>query len=229
MGKLPRPDFSWIIDVGWEKRATFEYVNTVLIPTLADTGVTLHVLRTTDYKDNALMDGENCKLPAFERKPDGFISKFNTHCSSGWKRQVACKWLKDNGVEFCDTWIGISTDEVRRCRKSTLFWNQNRYPLIELGIDRARCLWLIGKLGWPAPPRTACYFCPNQSDFAWVALKHQYPDDFERAAEAERSIQMVRPNIYMHKSCVPLAQVRFSNEDRYVGECSGSDDACWSG
>ena len=66
MGRLPKPDFSWIVDVGWEKTSTFEQVNSIIKPKLAEIGVELNILRTVDYFDNALFDDAGyVKLPLY--------------------------------------------------------------------------------------------------------------------------------------------------------------------
>src|ERR1700694_1147883 len=46
---------------------------------------------------------------------------------------------------FCEMWIGISAEEnARRCKPSQEAWVTNRYPLRELGLNRADCeAWLL--------------------------------------------------------------------------------------
>jgi len=233
MGKLPKPDLSWIVDVGWEPASTWKHVDEVLIPRLANIGVTLNILRTTDYVDNNPIDQSgHLRLPAYRVSLEGRRMKFDMHCSQGWKRRVANQWLRFQGVERCDTWLGISTDEIRRVRKSTLHWNQNRYPLVELGIDRGKCLYLLGKNGWPIPPRTSCYMCPNHSDAGWIELKRNAPEDFERAVQLEREIRTTQPDVFLHEFCQPLDQVVFRNQQQLMElECFGSDALCgaWAG
>jgi hypothetical protein len=36
-----------------------------------------------------------------------------------------------------------------------------RYPLIELGWDRERCIDEIRREGWPVPHKSSCFFCPS--------------------------------------------------------------------
>ena len=36
-----------------------------------------------------------------------------------------------------------------------------RYPLIEIGWDRKRCIAEIEKEGWPVPHKSSCFFCPS--------------------------------------------------------------------
>ncbi len=228
--KISRPALAWIVDVGWERSATWEYVNGFLVQELAKHGVTLNTIKTTDYRDNHIVDDSNfVRLPAYRINEQGSKCRFNTRCSEMWKRRTANDWLKSQGVERCDTWLGISVDEIRRARKSQTWWNQNRYPLVELGIDRGKCQWLIGKMGWPAAPRTSCYFCPGQSDAAWIQLKRRYPDEFQKACEIEMELGKIKPGTYLHEFCRPLSEIVFRNEDKLQMECFGSDENCWSG
>ena len=210
LGKLPKPDFAWIVDVGWEKQSTFDYTYDVLIPRLADVGVTLNIVKTVDYVDNSLIDGEFCRLPLYEKNIDGITRKYKTRCSGLWKQRVAHKWLKEQCVKRCDTWIGISVDEARRMKENQVKWNKIKYPLIELGLRREDCIDLVARIGWRKPEHTACYLCPNQSDYQWQSLKQDYPGDFQRAVEAEERLQAVNPAWYLHASCRPLKDIQFN-------------------
>jgi hypothetical protein len=223
-GKLPRPDYAIITDVGYEKAATFDYVKTHMIPRLADAGVELHIIKTTDYTDNTIIDPQGyVRIPAFR---EGV--KFPTHCSGRWKGYVARKWMREQGITKATTWIGISLDEARRARESTLQWVELRYPLVEMGIRREDCLWLIGEQGWPRPPQTSCYICPMQNDGSWLRTKQQYPDDWARAVAIEREIQQAKPDVYLHKSLVPLPDVEFKFAwGDAMGECTTPGVQCW--
>lgn len=226
LGKLPKPDLAWIVDVGWEKSKTFDYVRATITPKLDEVGVRLEIIKSIDYVDNSLFEPtNNCRLPLYAKGSDGIVRKYKTHCSGLWKQRVAHKWLRSKGVKRCDTWIGISVDEQRRMKESHVKWNQNRYPLIELGLRREDCIDLIARVGWPKPEHTACYLCPNQSDFQWQDLKENYPEDWARAVEADEYIRSINPDLYLHGSCKPLKEKAFNTTYTgrfFVGkECFG--------
>ena len=226
MGELPKPNYAYMIDVGYERTGTFDYANRVLIPKLADIAVELKIIKTTDYFDNSLFDKQmHCKLPLFKKTEDGLIIKFRTHCSGKWKQAVAAKWLRSQGVKRCDTWLGISVDEARRVKSSRFSWNQNRYPLVEFGFRREDCVDLAARLGWPKPEHTSCFLCSNQSDFSWQDTKQHYPNDWEKAIEADEYIRSIDCNLFLHGSCKPLKEKAFNIHymDRsFVGkECFG--------
>jgi hypothetical protein len=228
-GKLPKPDYSIITDVGYEKSATFEYVKGHMIPRLTEAGVLLNIVRTTDYADNTIMDAEGyVRIPAFQRLNEKDSAKFQTHCSGRWKAAVARKWMREQGITKAINWIGISLDEAHRARPSTLQWVDLRYPLIDMGIRREDCLWLIAQHGWPRPPRTSCYICPLQEDGSWLRTRQQYPEDWSRAVAIEQQIQSLNPNVYLHRSCVPLPEVRFKFEwADAMSECKTPGVQCW--
>lgn len=68
------------------------------------------------------------------------------------------------------------------------------------------------RMGWPPPPRSACYMCPNQADDEWRETKENRPEEFAAACDLEREVQKVDPHVWFHKSCVPLSEVDFSTE-----------------
>lgn len=228
-GRLPKPDYAIMTDVGHEKQATFEYVRKHMIPRLADAGVTLHIINSADYVSTSVLDSTgHVRLPAYTKDSNGKVIKFHTHCSGTWKGKVARQWMREQGIERAENWIGISQDEARRARESEVKWVTLRYPLIELGITREDCLWIISESGWPRPPRTSCYFCPLQDDASWLRTKQQYPEDWQRCIDEERQIQAAHPGVYLHRSLVPIDQVEFKMTWReMMTECTTAGVQCW--
>lgn len=205
-GKLPKPDYSIMIDAGYESERTLDYIRRVVQPKLREVGVEFNLIPATDYVDVRIMeDNEHCNLPAFHKNADGTVSKFSTRCNGTWKQIVMKRWLRERGVEKCVDWVGISTDEARRANKTDkLKWITNRYPLIELNMSRTDCVKLIRDAGWEMPLRTSCVMCPLRTKYEWLKLKMDCPQDFERACEIERDIQRINPNIFLNPACVPL-------------------------
>ena len=208
-GTLPKPDYAIMVDCGWEKESTWEYVNNVIKPRLEEVGVFLRILNTNDYSSNSIFDSHGTLLiPAFESK-NGTVSKYRTHCNNGWKGTVVRRWMREEGLSYVESWIGVADNERQRRRNAPKAWNPYRYPLVELGITREEGVWLIGRNGWPMPRRTSCYICPMQHDRDWAKMKKKGKLDFERAVEVEQYIQKIKPNVYLHRSCVPLDEVSF--------------------
>lgn len=106
-------------------------------------------------------------------------------------------------------------------------WRINRWPLIELGWRRENTIAWFGRNGHPTPPRSACWFCPNQRNGRWSELREQHPDLFERACQIDDTIRdgggfnrrgkvELKGQLYLHESRVPLrdADLRTETEIR---------------
>lgn len=208
-GVLRKPDFAFMADCGFESQKTYEYIERVTKPKLAEVGVDFKLVKSSDYANVSIIDPRGyCNIPAFELKPDGHVSHYGTRCNGDWKQKVLKRWLREQGVSFCIDWVGISTDEAHRGGKNTgLKWIENRYPLLELGLSRDDCRKLILDAGWEMPQRTSCIMCPQRSLFEWLRLKVECPEDFERACQIEEEIQKVNPNIWLTPKCKPLRDI----------------------
>jgi hypothetical protein len=80
------------------------------------------------------------------------------------------------------------------------------------------------ELGWPEPPGSNCWMCPNQSDNEWRWLRQNSPIEFRKAVEFEREMQERDPLTFLHRSCVPLDAVEFTQEDSlFERACSSGE------
>jgi hypothetical protein len=209
-GQLPVPDYALMVDVGYETDSTWAYVHEVLQPRLRRAGCELHIIPTSQYTTTELIDNRgHCVLPVCHVATDGTKRKFNTHCSGKWKQFVARKWLREQGVERCEQWLGIAAEETRRCHLSTVQWIELRYPLVEIGLTRTDCVYLIGQAGWPLPQHTSCYFCPNRDNAGWRRLYETEPEFFAKAVQVEKELQTAQPGVYLHHSFKPLDSLPF--------------------
>jgi hypothetical protein len=207
-GKLSKPDLAVIVDTEREKSSTWHFVNNTLIPQLRRMGVDLAVVRKSKYATVDLYGTTGSLLiPAFSTQATG-DGKMDNFCSTEWKKRVLQRWLREQGVQRCDVWMGISTDELKRVRQSGEGWFQYRYPLVfDVPMSRHNCRSLVQSLGWPDPPRSACWMCPNMTDREWIDLRDNWPEDLAKATQLEGAARMVDEHIYLHVSKLPLAQI----------------------
>jgi hypothetical protein len=125
-------------------------------------------------------------------------------------------------------WLGFSLEETKRWL-SHLESQEIWLPLV-LGIPmrRADCRNLVMKeMGWPEPPRSNCWMCPNQSDDEWREIRANRPHEFEAAVRMEREVQKRDPHAFFHRSCVPLDQVDWTEPetlfDRQHPQCASGE------
>lgn len=226
-GKLPKPDYAVMVDTGREKSSTWAYAEAVLIPNLREAGVVLHQVRKDEFATVDLWSGEDGRLtvlPVFTTQ-SGEKGKLTNYCSGEWKRDVILRWLRSQGVQQCDCWIGISVDEMSRMRFSRVAWARNVYPLVDpafgLFYRRAECVLEAERVGWPKAPRSACWMCSNQSDAEWLEMKTNHPADFAAAVALDYLLRETDPHAWLHESCRPLDQVDFTAQQSLGLEVAG--------
>lgn len=220
-GVLPRPERIVIADTSREKSSTWDYLDKIVQPALGREGmrveVAKHDLSTVDlYAHNG-----DLLLPVYTR-----TGKLPTFCSNEWKKRVVQRWLRTQGVDQCDVWIGFSTDESTRYEKARhdTGWYVRTFPLYDMGLSRADCLSIISDMGWPEPSPSACWMCPNMTDPEWLQMKRDYPADFQKAVELEREVQEWDGDMWLHERRQSIELVEFDenkhsrNESRY--QCS---------
>jgi hypothetical protein len=61
----------------------------------------------------------------------------------------------------------------------------NRFPLIERGLCRCRCVELVRAAGLPVPRKSACTFCPYASKRDWQTLARELPETFATIVQLE--------------------------------------------
>lgn len=208
-GRLPIPDLSLMVDCGYESKRTLAYMQTVTIPKLKEAGVDFHLVPSSRYTSVELMTKDGyCNLPAFRKNADGSVSHLSTHCNGMWKNYVSRKFVRENGIDRYQQWLGISTDEMRRSKKTSgRQYIELRFPLIELGLSREECVSLIRDAGWPVPIRTSCFMCPQRTMFEWLRLKIECPEDFEEACRIEEQIREIDPDVFLTPKCRPLREI----------------------
>ena len=224
-GKLPRPDYIVMADTGRERRRTFDYLANVVQPALNAAGLGVVVVNKDDFRAPDLYSkaDDTLLIPAYTTQA-GRVGKLPTFCSKEWKARVVRRYLTEVcGVQSYDQWLGFSVDELERMKHNEIKEVTNVYPLIDLRLSRANCAALVEAYGWPSPPKSACWMCPNRADPNWLQMRRDDPDDFHRAVMFEREIQQRDPHVWLHSSGVPLDQVVF--ESSMFDAFLGCDDA----
>jgi len=250
MGKLPKLDYAVFADTGWEPAAVYKHLAWIKEHSEAH-GIPFHIVGTRNIRDDnisaslgsARLRGERwTAMPLFTKSQDGTVGQVKRQCTSEYKIAPIERWLRRTVLGLAarqrapkkpvvEHWLGISADEIRRCRMSPHKWAINCYPLIEdfePPMRRADCVRWYAENGFPSPPRSACIGCPYKSDAEWRRLRDEA--EWASAVEFDKAIRnsggMNRP-CYLHRSCVPLDEVDLSTaEERGQGnlfesECSG--------
>lgn len=257
MGELPRIDYAVFADPGREQTGTIEYLKFLMDWKDKNNGPEILVRSDLNlYKDllsnRNSTNGRFASIPAFTQSETGKEGMLRRQCTNEYKIAVVDKAIREvNGLKFrernieTNIWKGISIEEATRMSIPESKWKNFIYPFVGYGIPgRGKWYKLAPELAkpmnrgdlktWyknhdlPIPPKSACVFCPYQSDFRWAAMKANSPKDFAAAVEVDKAIRdsskrgITQP-IFLHQSLKPLDEVEFDpNAKIEWGECSGT-------
>lgn len=224
MGELEKPDLAVIVDTERELSTTWAYLESYVMPALCNAGVKLNVVKKSEYATVDLMggkDGDDLLIPCFTTQ-GGELGKLPTFCSNEWKARVMRRWAADQGVTQADIWMGFSIDEMKRVKVKLGKW-QNRFPLIEKRMTRGDCMAAVKRMGWPDPPRSSCWMCPNHSHHEWQWIKDNAPADFIKAVNFENQIRLVDADMWLSDTAASLADGDFTKPDDLFSPCKSGE------
>jgi 3'-phosphoadenosine 5'-phosphosulfate sulfotransferase (PAPS reductase)/FAD synthetase len=176
-GKLPQYEpFGFIFaDTKAEKDETYAYIEKQFVPYLA-----------RHEKSLTIVVGE----PVLDRWARyGVIGhRINRSCTEYAKIIPIKKYIEDIPGEHIQL-IGIDAGESHRAtNRSSHRWNCNRvYPLIDLGIDRNRCVEIIRGAGLCIPEKSGCWCCPFARVSDILSLAKNHPERMNVLAEMEKN------------------------------------------
>lgn len=209
-----RKVYDWL---DWlEKQLTFP-VHRVTKGRLSDSALKMRVT-----KDGRKFSRTN--IPFYTLSQDGSKGIIpHRSCTSDYKIQPILKELRKRcGIKrgqkkpTVTSLIGISYDEMQRMKDSRDAWVVNRWPLVEMKLRRQDCInWML-KNDYPEPPRSSCVYCPFHSNKEWRRLQIEEPDEFQKAVDFEKALQLTKANPdnfsstpFLHNSRIPLYQIDF--------------------
>jgi len=241
-GRLPRPDVVCIVDTERERKTTWEYLDAIVRPALLKIGLEVHRIHKSEWgtkqpdgKDYLSNNGNTVLLPAFTNQT-GEVGKLSGFCSHRWKVETQNRYVREAlGIPTKQqrNWVCFSIDEARRVVKMMAAEEYRAgliyFPLIHgVPLRRQEAIQIVKKMGWPEPPRSRCWNCPNQTDNEWREIKLNSPDEFALACALEKEVQKKDPFGWFHRSCVPLGEVDFSEEEDLFGDRSCSSGGCFT-
>ena len=233
-GRLPKPDFACIADTGKEMPTTWEYFDAVLKPNLAAVGVDIVRVSREEFASpwgkGMFATSGQLMIPAYSNL-NGEPSKLSAFCSGAWKQEVIDRWLsKVHGATRSKLvkWIGFSRDEKTRILRmqAGTEWKAGliRFPLHDdVPLRRHEAIQLVEAMGWPKPPRSRCWMCPNQSDLEWEEVR-QIPELWEQACALDGTIRERDPHAFLHASITPLRGADTSaGDDLFSAGCPSGE------
>jgi hypothetical protein len=236
----PRPDCAIMADTGWERQKVYDHVaqlrQRVSIP--------IHTVSAGNLRqailDNASKGSRVASVPWFMVGERGKPGKGMRTCTADYKiAPVIAKARELLGIKkgarvpkgvVVEQWLGISTDEIERVAAPAKPWLVNRYPLIEAGFSRQKCIeWMQDRQ--INAPKSSCAGCPFHTDAEWRDMRDNSPAEWADAVMIDRALRdnsrsKIRALQFMHRSRLPLDQAPLDDDDRqgvfsFKNECKG--------
>lgn len=188
------PDLILFADTGDEKPQTYAYLAT--INAWLDT---VGFPQVVVVKNARPISGDKSLSEACMRTGVLPALAYGMHqCSIVWKRDPQVKYMKA-WQPAIDAWaagldvrncIGYDAGKRDSCRQykaegKELPGFKNRFPLIEWGWDRERCMAEIAAAGLPVPVKSACFHCPASKKHEILELRDTHPELYARAIAME--------------------------------------------
>jgi len=237
-------DIAIFADTGNEPKEVYEWLE--YLKKLTKNIIDIEVVRNEKNTGNIITDilspsGRFASIPVYTINPDNTKGNTRRTCTSEYKivpiqkkiREIlGVNNLRGKAVEMV---MGISYDEIQRCKTPPNKWQINCYPFIDSKITRDDCKHWVSHSQYKQPPRSACIICPYHRNEEWSHLKNNYPEEFKQAVwfdEQLRSnkesqfINKLDGELYLHDQRKPLKDVNFDTvkEKQYNlfdDECEG--------
>lgn len=252
-GRIQRPDYILFADTGNESEATYEHIWNVAEYAHSE-GLPFHTVSAGDIVEDVLRatkEGSGVKTGRVGQPPFYVSSeserghgKLWRKCSSEYKIKPMEQWVRGvigiaKGKQFprnfrCVKLLGITTDEASRMKPSRNYWEEVKWPLIELNMTRWDCHRYLKAAGWGVVPKSSCLICPYHNNEYWRTMRDESPAEFASVVKFEEDVNRgqipgTKGKIYLHRACVPLSDVDLSTDtDRgqytlnlWAGECEG--------
>ena len=230
---VPRADFAVFADTGDEPRHVYEQLEKLEDWGEQHGGPPIERV-SAGVLSEEIVSHKFVAIPVYLKAPDGKLSILRRQCTREYKITPIMKLvrvklgLKPRQRNSCRVraMIGFSCDEASRMKDSREHWIDNIYPLIDAGLYRNNCIQVVEDAGLGTPRKSACVYCPYQSDHRWAEMKRDNPDEFEKACKLDELIRTktraVKDEAFVHKSGVPLRDVKFGDfQSLWDDECEG--------
>jgi len=226
-----------------ESRATYKHLDW-----LRSLGGPEIMVRTIGKLGDDLVRGVNSRnrrfssIPAFTVGDDGRAAIGRPQCTADYKVAVVERCIRREIMGLaprqrvpadirCVQYFGLSYEEMRRVlrvshRFMEIKWSTPKFPLVERGMTREKCVeWMAGRVPHPVP-RSACVFCPYHNNAEWRRIRDEDPAGWKRAVEVDRAIRDktsvctrgMRAEQFLHRSLVPLDQADLSDPPKPLYE-----------
>lgn len=154
-------------------------------------------------------------IPWWTIDEKGHKSKFPRNCTLDYKVQVISKYvrwellgyrkhqrLRDEDKKAHEMHLGFSFEEKKRCKESPNPMFVNRFPLVDMKLERKDNYAYIKDVWGLDTKASACCFCPFHRNYFFEHLKHNEPSTYGNCSLWIPCLRRIRQNRRLNRNCI---------------------------
>lgn len=200
-------------------------------------GIFFKVLNTPLYQDFLDNFGERrtISIPWWTIREDGHKSKMPRNCTIDYKVNEITKYvrwellgyqkgqrLKPEDIKAHEMHMGFSIEESRRCHENPHQLFVNRFPLVDMGFDRAASYAYILE-NWDMKTKASvCAFCPFHRNYFFWHIKDHAPATYQAVVKVDHLLRDKTPKPPMDSDLF-ISRSRKRIEDLTPEDCQDAE------
>ena len=186
------------------------------------------ILQSPLYKDYLDNFGKSrvTSIPFWTIDQDGHKGKMMRSCTLDYKINLIQNYVrwnilgyakgqrtKEKDLKAHEVHIGFSAEEQKRCKENPHKMFVNKYPLVEMGLERKDNYAYIRDVWGLETKASACSFCPFHRNYFFHYLKENEPDEYRAVTEFDDMLEKEQPNtkirskLYISRSRKRIAEL----------------------
>lgn len=214
-----------------------------------DAGIPFKILQSPLYRDYMDNFGKRrvVSIPFWTIDSEGKKGKMMRVCTMDYKINLIQKyvrenilgykkgqWTKKEDIKAHEMHIGFSVEEQQRCKENPSKMFVNRFPLVEMGLERKDNYAYIRDVWGLETKASACSFCPFHRNYFFQFLKDHEPEEYRSVIAFDDLLETGQPKTNIH-SKLYISRSRKRIQDLLPEECNDAEcflykgTAVWNG
>jgi len=232
------PVYDAVIFCDLTKEAPWVYEQVAFIKKACESvGIPFYKLDTNLYGDymNNFGHARVSSIPFWSIGEDGKKAKMRRHCTLDYKIVAIQKFvrhellgyrkyqrLREEDVGAHGMHIGFSTEEKQRIFDSYNPMFTNKFPLVDMGMERPDA-YKYNLETWALDTKaSACGYCPFHRNYFFQHLKENHRDIYDSVVQLDRLIAEQQPNTKI-RSELFISRARKRIEDLTPDDCNDAE------
>lgn len=233
---VPVYDAILFCDLGAERKWVYDQVN-FLMDICLKVDIPFYILQNKNLKEDYFDNyGKKrvCTIPFWSLDSNGKKGKMIRHCTIDYKiiqMQNFVRWhllgyekyqrLKQQDIGAHEFHIGFTAEESNRIFESKHPMFINKFPMVEMGIERKDNYKYVRERWGLQTRASACLFCPFHSNYFYKECKQNCPKDYQIVLDFDALIEDKEPNARIG---VPNNQIFISKSRKRIRDLK--DEEC---